>query len=76
MIFHALLDDIHVHFKIQMIHPDRVFHIGFRRSDGNQRHNHIAFFNMILDPFPVDGDIPLQKIELWIVQCSTNAFCP
>ena len=68
VVFDALLDNVDVHFKIQVIDADGVFHVSLGGGDRHQRHDDVTFFDMVFNPFPVDGNIPLQKIKAGIVQ--------
>jgi hypothetical protein len=71
-----LFDDLDVHFKIQVVNTDGIFHVGFRGGNRHQRHNHVAFFDVIFDPLFVDGNITFQKIEARIMKRGANPLRP
>src|SRR5208337_3052311 len=54
---------VEVRFEIQLEHPERVRYIGRRRGNRHERNDDIAFADMILDPFFIDGDVALDEVK-------------
>ena len=52
--------------KSRCIDADGVLHIQFRCGDGHERHDDVAFLDVILDPLPVDCDVSFYKMEAGI----------
>ncbi len=60
---HAGADDGEIGLEIELEHAQRLANVGRRRRDRHQRQDRIAFLDVILDPFPVDRDVALEKME-------------
>jgi len=74
MIFDALLDDVQIHFKVEMVDSDRIFHIEFGGGDRHEGKNDIALLDVIFNPFPIDRNVPLDKVKTRILQCFPEAI--
>ncbi len=67
-VFDALADDAQVFLEVQFEDRERLFDVGHGSGDGHQGKNHVALFDVVLDPFLVDGDVPFQVVEAGVSQ--------
>ena len=68
VILDALFDHIEIHFEIEVVDADRVFHVELGRRNRDERKDNVALLDVILDPLPVDRDIPFDKMKARILQ--------
>ena len=68
LVLHALANDRQIGLEIQLEHAQRLFHIGRRRGDCDERQHHVALLDVVLDPLPVDGNVPLEEVESRMIQ--------
>ena len=62
-VLHALANDRQVRLEIELEYAQRVLHVLCRVRDRDQRHDDIAFLDVIFDPFPVDRDVAFHEFE-------------
>ena len=74
MIFYTLLDDVQIHFKVEMVDSDRIFDIELRGGDCHEGKNDIALLDVIFNPFPIDRNVPFNKVEARILQRLSEAI--
>ncbi len=68
VILDALLDHIEIHLEIEVVDADGVLHIELRRGDRHEGKDDVAFLDVILDPLPVDRDVPFDEMEARILR--------
>ena len=68
LVLDALAHDRQVGLEVELEHPQRFLHVGGGRGDRHQRQDHVAFRDVVLDPFLVDGDVAFEEVEAWILE--------
>jgi hypothetical protein len=66
VVIDALSYHLKIGLEIKLKYPQGLPHIGRRRCDGHEGQDNITFLNVVLYPFPVDGDITLDKMETFV----------
>jgi hypothetical protein len=67
-ILDAVADDPQVLLEVELEDPQRLFDVGGRCRDGDEREDHVALLDVVLDPLLVDGDVPLEEMELGVAE--------
>jgi hypothetical protein len=55
--------DRQVGLEVQFEHAQRLLDVGRRRGDGDQRQDHVALLDVVLDPFLVDRDVAFEEVH-------------
>src|SRR5213075_2117731 len=61
--FHAVADDAEILLEIQLEDAERIARVFDGGGNGDQRDDHIALAHVILDPFAMNGNVALVKME-------------
>ncbi len=62
-VLHALAHDGEVRLEVELEHAQGIGDVLRRVRDRHERHDDVAFLDVILDPLPVDGDISFDEVE-------------
>ena len=66
VVFDAVADDAQVLFKVEFKDFERIAGVLNRGRDGDERENDVAFFDVVFDPFAVNGDIAFGEVEVGV----------
>src|SRR5665811_1035356 len=74
-VLHRRANDGQIGLEVQLEHAQRLLHIRGGRGDRDQRQDHIALLDVVLDPLPVDRDVALEEMETRLADQVADAVC-
>lgn len=73
-VLHGRAHDRQVRLEVEFEHTQRSLHVGGRRGDGDERQNHVALANVVLDPLFVDRDVAFEEVHALVVDQIAEAI--